>query len=340
MVLTESDILLDKLYYDATLSGDGPTQTNVSPVTFATVQAGKNPPPFLSAGAFDVAYTDADFGDSVRTGFTNPSATDNVPVLLATAASSAAVGAVASYNVLLANGYNVLTWQLAYELSDLAVPLKIGSSLAGASPNGLTTSELADAQFARLADGGYQDNSAVAQLVSFLQANGEAQDFQVVAFDNIQTLYTPTSGAAATGSPVGLDIAVLFGEGDQDQVCAGAGDDKFCVAVPDQQVFASAPLATTDSTWSWTSPGATGPTLIYTRYAVTTVDNESFGLVAGSEGVLHVFTCAWPDADTGPWNGASDFDAYEAMLTAIRDGLQANGSEGLDHLRAALAGSR
>tara|TARA_R110002072_G_scaffold4245_3_gene29975 strand:+ start:18207 stop:19901 length:1695 start_codon:yes stop_codon:yes gene_type:complete len=341
VILTETDLLLDKLYYDAVLQGEGPAQVNVTPVTFASVRSGVAPPPVLSAGAFAVSYKDADFGDSAGAVFSNDAlASGDVPVLLATAASSAAVGTLASYSVLVDNGYDDLTWELAYELSDLAVPVTMQAPIAAATSLPKSVHELAASNVARLADGGYQDNSAVAQLASFLQASGEADGFEIVAFDNVQALYTPPPGVATAGAAMGLDIALLFGEGEDRQVCAGTGEDKFCVTVPAQQVFAPAqPGVTTPATWSWTSPGAAGPTLSYTRFEVTTVDNPTFGLTAGSTGVLHVFTCVWPTADTAPWNGASDFDAYAAMLAAIRAGLQADGSAGLAYLREALSGS-
>ena len=339
-ILAETDVLLDKLYYDAVVRGDGPDQVSVTPVIFASVQDGKAPPPVLSAGGFDVTYKDADLGDSAAAGFSNDAlASDDVPVLLATAASSAAVGALASYSVLLDNGYDELTWELAYELADLAVPVRMTAPIEAGTPLPGSVHELASAYFARLADGGYQDNSAVAQLVSFLQANGEATDFEIVAFDNIQALYTPSPGPPAAGAEMGLDIALLFGEGGENQVCAGTGVDRFCVPVPAQQVFTLTRAGvTTPATWSWTSPGAAGPTLTYTQYQVTTVDNPTFNLKAGSGGLLHVFTSVWPAADTAPWNGASDFDAYEAMLEAIRAGLQADNKQGLNYLRAALSG--
>jgi hypothetical protein len=339
-ILTET-YTLDKLYYDAVLSGSGPQQVNVTPVTFASVTSERTPPPVLSAGTFDLTYQDADWGDSAEAEVMNSElSTDNVPVLLATAASSAAVGALASYSVLEANGYDDFTWQLAYELSDLAVPVTLRSPITAGESLPLTVHELAASRFARFADGGYQDNSAVAQLVSFLQSNDAAEDFQVVAFDNVQGLYTPPSGTVPAGAEMGIDIALLFGEGGQTKVCAGTGNDEFCVAVPAQQVFALAdPDTTTPATWSWTAAGANGPTLSYTQYDVITTDNATLGVVAGTRGTLHAFTCIWPTADTAPWNGASDFDAYEAMLNAIRSGLQANNNEGLDLLREALNGT-
>lgn len=339
VILTETDYLLDKLYYDAVLSSGTPQQVNVTPVTFASVQSGKTAPPVLSAGGFNLTYQDADFGDQAGGEFVNSAlVSDTAPVLLAASASSAAVGALASYSVLLDNGYDHLTWELAYELSDLAVPVNLRSPITSGTPFAQTVDELASSSSARLADGGYLDNSAVAQLVSFLQSNDQAADFQIVAFDNVQTLYTPPAGVAA-GAEMGLSIALLFGEGGQNQACAGSGKDKFCVSVPAQQVFTlDDPNTTMQPTWSWPTESEAAPILSYTQYKVTTIDNPTFGLMAGSQGVLHVFTCIWPTADTAPTNGAQDFDAYAAMLKAIHTGLQDSGHEGLDHLRAALSG--
>lgn len=338
-VLTENDFL-DKLYYNAKLTASGPKQVNVSPVTFSSVSSGKSSPPFLAAAGFDVHYTenaDIDPAHASNT-FEDPLPNDQVPVLMATAASSAAAGAVASHQVLVDNDFD-LAWQIAYVLSDLAVAFELTQPIAHASPEERTVDELAKSKFARLADGGYLDNSGIAQLVRFLQANGASTSFQIVAFDNVQQAFTPTGGGAA----VGIDIAYPFGKGlgpGGDRLCVGTSTDQICVTVPDQQIFGADALGGTTAIWSDTpDPTKPGYELIYTRYAVTTVDNETLGVTAGSQGILHAFTCVWPDADTGPFNGASDFDAYAAMLDGIRTALEAEGGQGLKYLRAALAGS-
>jgi hypothetical protein len=197
----------------------------------------------------------------------------------------------------------------------------------------MSVDQLAESKFVRVADGGYLDNSGVAQLVSFLQLNEQGTDFQIVAFDNVQKLYEPSGGK---GAAVGIDFATLFGEGlggpDHDELCV----DDFCVIVPAQQVFASEPLSKTSAVWQ--NAPESGTALIYTRYAVTTVDNETLGVKAGLSGTLHAFTCAWPTAPTAPLDGSSDFAAYEAMLKGIHEGLTANDEQGLSYLRRALAG--
>ena len=225
-------------------------------------------------------------------------------------------------------------------LSDLAVAFKLTPPIGHASPAGLTVKELAASKFARLADGGYLDNSGVAQLVRYLQTNDPSTDFQIVAFDNVQKPYVPPGG----GAKVGIDIAPLFGKGlggpNGQSLCIGTKSDQICVPLPDQQIFDADALDKTQKIWSG-SPDAAKPgeELIYTRYAVTTVANETLGVTAGSQGILHAFTCVWPDAETAPFDGASDFDDYAAMLDGIRTALEAQGGQGLNYLRAALAGT-
>jgi len=330
-VLNEND-WLDKRYYDATVD-TGPSQVNLTPLTFSSTP-GMQAPPFLAAGGFDLEYTEnADIDPSSASAkIANPLPSDGVRVLAATAASSAALGAAASYPVLEENGFSFASWQTAYELSDLALPFSLQSPIQNLSPVGLSVDQLAGAKLVRVADGGYLDNSGVAQLVSFLQLNDQATDFQIVAFDNVQKLYEPAGGK---GAAVGIDLATLFGEGlggpNHDQLCA----DGFCVNVPSQQVFAAEPLEETSAVWQNAPESGM---LIYTRYEVTTVDNETLGVKAGSSGTLHAFTCAWPTAATAPLDGLSDFAAYEAMLNGIYEGLTANGDQGLSYLRTALAG--
>jgi hypothetical protein len=345
-VVLDSDIFR-KVYYEAMLSGSGNGQNiDVYPVMFASVEAGRITPPFLSAGAFDVTYaaTDDPIGP-LPVKIMDPLSSDSVPVLRAAAASSAAVGAAASYGVLSDNldVAELLLWDAAYGFSDLAVSFKLISPLEGGIPKG-SPSEVADEKFARLADGGYVDNAAVAQLVSSLQANDEASNFQIVAFDNVQALFTPQTNQGVPNpipSPlsVSVNFAILFGQGPK-EACSSHG---ICVQVPARQVFEvlePGKFTTTQPIWSWTAPrGAGGPAgLTYTRYKVTTFDNPAFGVKAGSQGVLHVFTCLWPDAGTAPEKGSSDFDAYEAMFSAIGTGLKYNDNEGLNHLQEALAG--
>ncbi len=81
--------------------------------------------------------------------------------------------------------------------------------------------------------------------------------------------------------------------------------------------------------------------LIYTKYTVTTIDNSTLDVAAGTTGTLHAFTCAWSDADTAPQDDTvdGDFKAYDNMLSFINVGLQtpdAQRQTGLEYLAEAL----
>ncbi len=191
-------------------------------------------------------------------------------------------------------------------------------------------------------------------MVSFHQKiRRSSAPFSIVAFDNVQETHTPSRGGK-TYSPVGVDIAALFGAGLTDLgqgkkgfcTAATSSSDGFCITVVDPnakpplslQVFDPAGIAV-DATWTY--PVNSDHRLIYTRYAVTTVDSPLMGVKAGWTGTLHAFTCQWKNASTAPWTtspggklGDKDWDAYAHMFDAIQTGLKMNG--GLKHLRAAL----
>jgi hypothetical protein len=354
----------DKQYYQACLSpstpvlngdsgascsdGTGATTPDVTPVTFSSMPSGSTftAPPFLpAAGAgtnglhFNLGYTENAFSSpaTVRTTIENPLANDLVPVMTAAAASSAAAGFAAS-------GVVSGDWEESYQASDEAVNFQLAGNLHHVVADGMKVNALAAAKIVQIADGGPVDNSGVAQLVSFLQLNNEADGFNIVAFDNVQELYTPGGNAAN----VGIDIAYLFGEGlwQGNQVCAGANGSGPCITVPNLQIFELHPLTSShDLTWCAAAKDNSPPKLvhelIYTKYTVTTTDNPTLGVTAGTTGTLHAFTCAWSDADTSPQDNTQDgdFKTYADMLSFINVGLQhidAKGQTGLKYLHDAL----
>ncbi len=206
----------------------------------------------------------------------------------------------------------------------------------------MSAKALAAAKIVQIADGGAVDNSGVAQLVSFLQQNNQADGFNIVSFDNALKTHPPV-GVVAAGE-VGIAIANLFGKGlsNGNKVCSGG----YCVQVPDLQIFKLDSLNNTPVTWEATAstnkPPSTLHKLIYTKYIVTTVDNSTFGIKAGTTGTLHAFTAAWSDADTAPRDAKKDkdFKAYAAMLNYINVGLQQpyglKSEKGISHLQKAF----
>jgi len=353
----------DKQYYQACLSPSTPVLNgdsgascsdetgaapDVTPVTFSSMPSGSNftAPPFLpAAGAgtngphFNLGYTENAFSSpaTATTTIENPLANDLVPVVIAAAASSAAAGFAAS-------GVVSGIWEEAYLASDEALNFQLAGDMKHVLANGMKVKDLAAAKIVQIADGGPVDNSGVAQLVSFLQLNNQADGFNIVAFDNVQELYTP----GGTAANVGIDIAYLFGEGlwQGNQFCSGANGSGTCVTVPNLQIFEVGPLTSPpELTWSAAASDNSPPNLvhelIYTKYTVTTTDNPTLGVAAGTTGTLHAFTCAWSDADTSPQDNTQDgdFKAYADMLNFINVGLQnqnAKEQTGLRYLQDAL----
>ena len=348
----------DKNYYQACLapttpvfggydrsSCSGGAIPDVTPVTFSSLPGGSSltSPPFFkatekgtNAAVFNMAYTQNtnDEPDTASTIIANPLATDKVPVMIAAAASSAAVGFEASDNV---SG----EWEASWLADDEALSFKLtGSTVEFADASGLSVSDLAAQKFVRIADGGPVDNSGVAQLVSFLQQNNQDEGFNIVAFDNVQLLYVAPSDTSVKAGP---DISSLFGLGicPGNKFCSGLNCDGTCVSIPNLQIFEQDSMLNTSVTWEAVRDSANlVQQLIYTKYSVKTIDNSTFGVSKGSTGTLHAFTCVWSNADTAPQNRKNekdgDFKAYNQMFDYINSGLQENGAEGLKYLEAAL----
>ncbi|MBX2850081.1 MAG: hypothetical protein KTR16_17270 [Acidiferrobacterales bacterium] len=327
-------------------SCEGETKSaDVTPVTFASLPNDSNlkTPPFLSAlgeerkaNNLNVGYTENAYLSPAKANTTigNPLVSDSVPIMTAAAASSAATGFATSAIV---SG----VWEVSYLASDESLHFALDDEVQHIDAKAMKVAELATNKIVQIADGGAVDNSAVAQLVSFLQLNNQADEFNIVAFNHVQNIYQANKDAGK----VGIDIANLFGKGlsTNNQVCSGPDGSGFCVTVPELQIFDEMVLATTPVTWSAQADTHSPPDIlneiIYTKYQVTTIDNSNYGIKAGSTGTLHAFTTAWSNANTAPKGNAVDFKAYADMLNFIGHGLHkanAQGQTGFNFLNQAF----
>lgn len=335
----------DKRYYQTCLSpiqpvlkGYGGSTCNngslpdVSPVTFTSIPGGSNlqPLPFLRQpgmnNQFNVGYTENAYfsPDTAQATLQNPFSTDQVPVIIAAAASSAAAGFVASETV-------TNDWLASWAGEDEALVFQLANAtVQHTSASGRSVSDLAQQKMVRIADGGAIDNTGVAQLVSFLQFNNQADNFSIAVFDNVQSVYSPPSGS--NGAMAGIDIANLFGLDlpSNSELCFEYEGVKRCLTLPPLQIFDSAAMKITPSTWQYFS-GKNG--VICTKYNVTTVDNSVLGVAGGTKGTVYAFTCVWPNASTAPV-GNSDFDTYNDMLQFIYTNM--NGGKGRQFLNEAF----
>ena len=359
------EYLLEPQYYQACRSPAQPSMSgsdgascpksnfsaaDVTPVAFTSLPSSSNLAalPFFSASQeplsgpqFNLGYSPAssDSVEAVQTTVSNPERTDEVPVIVAASASSAATGFAASHKV-------TDSWLASYVGSDEPITFKLENGLEHINSNKLDTQILAKKKVVQIADGGAADNSAVAHLVSFLQLNGKADDFNIVAFDNVQTLFLPNNDKSKR---VGIDIANLFGQGlsKGNKICSGKNGSGHCVTAPNLQIFELSALETTPVTWSSKAPSDNPPAvtneILYTKYLVTTVNNPNYGIKAGSTGTLHAFTAAWSNAATSPQNPKTakidgDFKAYSDMFEYINSSLNEKSEDlrGIDHLMKSL----
>ncbi len=176
---------------------------------------------------------------------------------------------------------------------------------------------------ARLADGGFVDNTAVAYMVKFMEDNGKLKnDFNILAMDNYpsQPLVYINSGAKFTTGP---DVAGLFGFPYKDATTHTVplfGKFQYTGIVP--HIFKSdayftgkdeniTPVKGEENWCAWIEPNLETETekcviintgnqsghlkehcnlyLSYTRYKVEVKANKYFGIKGGVKGNLHVF---------------------------------------------------
>lgn len=171
----------------------------------------------------------------------------------------------------------------------------------------------------RLADGGYFDNTGVSYLIRHMQENNLDDNFNVISFlnnttpadchdyigkyndcqklvtskmkakdypENITKLLIPNSGAILFGASKGAGETANFRE-----------SLKTSVPTMSAQVFSAnnwldyASKSNNKPEWgyNWPITNPKEPSLRYYKVPVTTVENKTLGVTAGSQGTLHLF---------------------------------------------------
>ena len=249
------------------------------------------------------------------------------------AASSAAVGAVASVSALKTLGIpGVLRSEAAWELSDMSVPVTaVNDRLAYArdlKTDSIKADELAEGSYQRLADGAYGDNTSAAGVLRNLQ-DDDAEGFNLVVFDD-----AVAGGPVKTGDGrsfhMGESAAQLFGYESKD----GLAKECFsttspCLEKPSPQVFAKDVALSTSPEWEYQQSGV-GVSI--GTYDVTTLENDAWGIDAGKSGTVTIVS-SYSDAGMVPTK-TEDFNDYDKLMNVINTGVSQQG--GWPYLRDAL----
>ncbi|MFT7252215.1 MAG: hypothetical protein ACI9FW_001974 [Flavobacterium sp.] len=323
-----------KFKKDKTANCSSELPKDVAAVTFSSLPDGSQLKPLAffreldsASSLYNVGYTIDYKFDKLPTDSTTIQGTfnhGNVPVMTAAAASSAAAGYAASEHI-------TRNFIFSYTAADEALSFKLAdSTVQYTEANNMPLETLASNMVVRLADGGAVDNSGVAQLVSFLQKNNQADNFNIVAFDNVDSLYTPFP----SGAKVGENIASLFGAPDTTSIKIFG--KTYAIEKPQLQIFDAQAMKTTIATWYSNSRPQNGMQILYTKYNVKTIENIALGIDSNSTGTLHAFSFLSANAAIVPDRGDIDFKVYSEMLNYMNFSLQENSAEGLIHLKQAF----
>jgi len=203
-------------------------------------------------------------------------------------------------------------WNKAYSWSDLAPAFSfIGGNLKCLDDvHKLTYEELNKANFLRLADGGYVDNTSVAYLIEHIQLNNWCSPKVVCLFMN------SSSGIINfNDTRISSDVAKLFGH--KKGVWSGYG---LQLTSANAHVFKNQ-----NQKWQslWTYAG-NNVTLNYYRLDAKTVFNKLFGIKEDEAYELHIFTSVHEGSGPVPMTERI-MDTYDHVFRETRKGVNKGG---------------
>ena len=283
----------------------------------------------------------------------------DVPILDATAASSAAIGMFAS----LSNSYP----KFLKKNGDLVSSLLRDFAVAGYFPDGkddlsmllgknprlkdVEFNQLSSDRYLRLADGAYFDNTSAAYQLGALQQSGAMDDFELTLFVNSSSDGLPVTdllravNASKSDVKLGKDfsfsnsLAELFGyvcdpELDyinptsslEEDLVPGVAYRRMATTIFDPNAFVGEV-----PDWQFSE---TNDTLInYWTLDVKTVDNATIGVEGGHKGVIKVFENITPSSSSAPYT-KDILSGYETVFDLTQEAYLSGG--GWPHLKDAL----
>ena len=348
-------------------SQNGAVVPGATPVMFAvTGSSSDKAPAFLLGGDTTLQYGNAlsvdglFIPDKKIAPVTLPANTSTGPArIIDVAASSSAAGA----------GFIDLPDMLASDLpavvaallANFAPPFTLRDGTLYNGPYGYQNlKDLADKGAARLADGGFVDNTSVAYMVRYLAENQKlTENFNILAMDNFP-MQPVMVGDPAVQLPTGPDVAALFGfpdpeatkrssklfgvfsyEGIVPQVFEsgayfkGTGKDATPTKGPDWCAWIEPKGSKADNcvVLKVANPEPADPPcdmyLSYTHYKVTVKENAYFGigLNSGIKGNLHVFSNLGSNPGVVP---DSDFQArcYAKLMDGVHQAVTGDNTFG------------
>jgi hypothetical protein len=283
----------------------------------------------------------------------------DVPVLDATAASSAAIGMFAS----LANTYP----KFLKKNGDIMASLLRNFAVAGYFPDGqddlsmllgknprsknVGLDQLSSDRYVRLADGAYLDNTSAAYQLSALQQSGTKDGFELTLFVNSSSDGLPVTdllravNASKNNIKIGKNysfsnsLAELFGYvGDpefdyidptssfEEDLVPGVAYRRMATTIFDPSAFVG-------ESPDWQSSTTRDTLINYWSLDVETVDNATMGIEGGYKGEIKVFENITPGSSSAPYT-KDILSGYENVFDTTQEAYLSGG--GWPHLKDAL----
>ena len=283
----------------------------------------------------------------------------DVPVLDATAASSAAIGMFAS----LANTYP----KFLKKNGDIMASLLRNFAVAGYFPDGqddlsmllgknprsknVGLDQLSSDRYVRLADGAYLDNTSAAYQLSALQQSGTKDGFELTLFVNSSSDGLPVTdllravNASKNNIKIGKNysfsnsLAELFGYvGDpefdyidptssfEEDLVPGVAYRRMATTIFDPSAFVG-------ESPDWQSSTTRDTLINYWSLDVETVDNATMGIEGGYKGEIKVFENITPGSSSAPYT-KDILSGYENVFDITQEAYLSGG--GWPHLKDAL----
>lgn len=234
---------------------------------------------------------------------------------------------------------------LGLTTSNFAVPVSLGEGSARYQNPEIFSSltDLATAQNYRFIDGGYVDNTTVANIIGDIQnENGIEESFDLTFFVNNTDagIISKVDTGLEKDLTVPIDLPKLFGDPAQSpETLLGPSPLFGSTHAVLPSVFDRSAWQGETAVWEWNNSDewADKPEnatyLAYYKLDVETIDNPFFSVRGKQKGELNIFTSYNLASGPGPYD-PSFFDLYENIYQATREGIINKG--GYVHLLSAM----
>ena len=352
-LLTQSSVLNSSLDQFSAKVINGPKQYAATPFLISSLSgAGFDDLTSLTAGDFKLIYKPfKHFKNQYLNTDLNSAFKADLPVLDATAASSAAIGMLASFALEYPEEIGKKNIILTDILRNYAVAgyfpsgndhLELLQGKEPASPT-IKLDELMDDRYVRLADGAYFDNSSAAYHLSAMQQNGDNCEFELTLFvnssveslplENLLKAINADKSEIKKGRPYSIsnNLAELFGfvnnsRFDYVNPTASFVEEQMPgVEYRRMSTTIFEPSAFVDKVPEWQYEGTNNDTLInYWNLDVKTVANPSIGVKGGYEGTIKVFENMTPSSSSAPYT-VKILEGYQDVYDATQDAYLTGG---------------